>query len=234
MIDLLLVNPPKYAYNLMPSFRSQGLDCKVVITPGYADQAAFVQDDGNNISLSSVDSVTTALAFGPNGQRIVEGLNSAGKIVLGNISSPSHFQRRLQHYLADKPSTGAWKFDLVSFKGRHVLAYAKFYNEAYGWKLIDRTKQDLPFFSGRIEEVFEFGDHMGIQNGPWQIYIDNESNFRCRFCFGKESSTGFQKHFEHIWPSVLLHMKEDSKKAAAAFYNWSDRNGSSKRFDVKK
>lgn len=233
MIDLLLINPAEHAYASLTEFKSQGLNCKVVITPGYAKQATFVQDS-DIVALSSVSSVTTALAYGPNGQRIVEELSSAGKILLTNMGSPAHFQKRLQYYLKDEIETGTWLYELVSFDGRHVLSYAKFYNSTYGWKLAVREKQDLPFFSSRIEKVFDIADQLGVRNGPSQIYIDNEENFNCRFCFGNQSASQLQKHFKHIWPIILIHAKDNPKKATVSFYDWVDRNGSSKRFDIVK
>ena len=233
MIDLLLINPHEKAYDTLLAFKAQGLTCKAVITPGYVKEADFVGQE-DRTRLKEVTAVTTALAFGKNGQNIVEELNSAGKIILGNLSTPARFQKRLQDYFNydTQVKTGTWLFETVSFKGRHVLCYSKFYNEAYGWKFIDRSKQDLPFFSGRIEEVFEYLDAMGVLNGPTQVYIDNESKFSIRFCPGIQNSEKLQKHFSHIWPEVLAQEKKDTKLAMSAFYSWADRFGSAKRFSL--
>lgn len=233
MIDLLLINPHETAYNALLPFKSQGLTCKAVLTPGYVNEAHFV-DLQDRILIKDVDTVTSAMAFGQNGQRIVEELNSAGKVVLGNLSTPSRFQKRLQDYFNfdTKVKTGTWLFETVSFKGRHVLCYSKFYNEAYGWKFIGRSKQDLPFFSSRIEEVFEYLDSMGVLNGATQVYIDNESKFSIRFCPGIQNSEKLQKHFSHIWPEVLVQEKKETRLAMSAFYSWADRFGSAKRFDI--
>lgn len=233
MIDLLLINPHETAYNMLLDFKSQGLACKALVTPGYASEALFVNEE-DRVRLKEISTVTTAMAFGQNGQSIAEELNSAGKVVLGNLSTPSRFQKRLQSFYQHdtKVKTGTWLFEIVSFKGRHVLCYSKFYNEAYGWKFIDRTKQDLPFFSGRIEEVFEYLDTMGVLNGPTQVYIDNESKFSIRFCPRIQDVKQLQKHFSHIWPEVLAQEKKDTKLAMSAFYSWADRFGSAKRFDI--
>lgn len=233
MIDLLLINPNKRAYDTLLTFKSQGLTCKAVVTSGYASEALFVNEE-DRVQLKEISTVTSAMAFGPNGHRIVEELNSSEKIVLGNLSTPGRFQKRLQDYFSfdTKVKTGTWLFETVSFKGRHVLCYSKVYTEAYGWRLIDRSKQDLPFFSGRIEEVFEYLDSMGVLNGPTQVFIDNESKFSIRFCFGIQQIEKLQKHFSHIWPEVLAQEKKDTKLGMSAFYSWADRCGSSKRFEV--
>lgn len=232
MIDLLLINPHKKAYNTLLAFKAQGLTCKAVITPGYANEALFVNEE-DRVQLKEISTATSAIAFGKNGQNIVEELNSAGKITLGNSSTPARFQKRLQDYFNfDTPiKTGTWIFETVSFKGRHVLCYSKFYDEAYGWLSIDRSKQDLPSFSGRIEELFEYLDDTGVLNGPTQVYVDGESKFSIRFCFGVQQTEKLQKHFSKIWPEVLAREKKDTKLAMMSFYSWAERYGSSKRFE---
>lgn len=235
MIDLLLVNPYKNAYNVLLDFKAQGLTCKAALTPGYVKEAEFV-DQEDRIHLNEVTTVTTALAFGKNGQNIVEELNSAGIITLGNVSTPACFQKRLQDYFNHDTlvKTGTLLFETVSFNGRHVLCYSAFYNEAYEWKFISRDTQDLPVFSERIEEVFEYLDAMGILNGPTQVYIDSESNFAIKCCCGSlQDPKQLQKHFVHIWPKILAAQeKKDTKLTMSAFYSWADQFGSTKRFSL--
>lgn len=238
MIDLLLINPHESAYNtLLPIFKSQDLICKSIVTPDYLHEAKWVTDE-DHVFLEDITMVTTALGFGLNGQSLVETLNSTGKIVLGNLSWSDLVQKRLQHYLNfsnTKINNETWLFETVSFKGRHVLCYSKFYN--HEWKFIGRSEQNLPFFSDKIEEVFEYLDVMGISNGPAQVYIDSESKFQINLDMwannlDKINLNQLQKHFIHIWPKVLAQGKKNTKLAISTFYRWVDQFGSSKRFSL--
>lgn len=258
MIDLLLINPPGHIHSVLPVFKSQKLDCKIIVTPESGEHAKFVLEE-ERVTLESIEEVTTALSWGPRGQRVVEQLDSAKKIKLGNINSPVHSQRRLETYYKEQPlGPNSWVFELVSFRGRHVLSYARFndpigsfHDPKPGWRLISHQEQNFPFFTEKVEEVFEYIDAIGGLSGPFQVYIDHESNFSYKGCFGNHPRAdsgaaipmqqrhrhlfdGLEKKFGDIWPTVLLNLKNNmDKNAIQVFYEWANSKGSTKKFGFK-
>lgn len=231
MIDLLLVNPGEQRYQRLESFKKAGLNCKVLLTLGFQKAANYVLPE-DIVLFKNISSVTTAIGFGARGLDIVEDLNSLGKIILGNSKDADKIKNRKDLRLVRDPAAGDWILEFTSYKGRHVLCHAMFYHPSWGWKMIIRSKQDLPFFSNLVEDAIEFLDNLGILNGPTQVNFSSQQEFNIRPNFGGKTIKVPAKQFDLIWPAVLSKESVDPRLAMSAFYNWAEENGSSKRFEV--
>lgn len=232
MIDLLLVNPGELRYQRLADFKRPGLNCKVLLTSGFKQNAGHVLAE-DIVAVEDITKVTSAIGFAPIGLGLLEKLNLSNKITLGNSKSKEHIEKRSKYYLGREALVGDWILEFVSYKGRHVLCHAMFYNPAYGWRMIARNKQDLPFFSNLVEDAVNFLDYLGILNGPNQVNFSSTQEFNLRPFYGGKTVSESQKVFDAIWPLVLEKEKIDPKMAMTAFYTWAERLGPSKRFELK-
>ena len=232
MIDLLLVNPGELRYQRLADFKKQGLNCKVLLTSGFKQNAGHVLAE-DIVTENAITKVTSAIGFAPIGLALVEKLNLSNKITLGNSKNTEHIEKRSKYHLGREAQIGDWILEFVSYKGRHVLCHAMFFNPAYGWRMIARNKQDLPFFSTLVEDAVDFLDHLGILNGPSQVNFSNTQEFNIKPCYGGKTISESQKLFDTIWPLVLEKEKIDPRLALTAFYAWTERHGASKRFELQ-
>jgi hypothetical protein len=232
MIDLLLINPGELRYQRLADFKKQGLNCKVVLTSGFEQNAGYVLAE-DIVRADNITKVTSAIGFASVGLGLLEKLNLSNKITLGNSKSKEHIEKRAKYHLGREALVGDWMLEFVSYKGRHVLCHAMFYNPAYGWKMIARNKQDLPFFSTLVEDAVDFLDDLGILNGPNQVNFSNTQEFNLRPFYGGKTISKSQKLFDTAWLLVLEKEKIDPRLALTAFYAWAERFGPSKRFELK-
>ena len=232
MIDLLLVNPGELRYQRLADFKNLGLNCKVLLTSSFKQNADHVLEE-DIVQANNITKVTSAIGFAPVGLGVIEKLNLSNKITLGNSKTTEHIEKRSKYCLSREPLVGDWILEFVSYKGRHVLCHAMFYNPAYGWRMISRSKQDLPFFSTLVENAVDFLDNLGILNGPNQVNFSNTQEFNLRPSYGGKTISESQKLFDTAWPLVLEKEKIDPRLAMTAFYAWAERHGPSKRFELK-
>jgi len=232
MIDLLLVNPSETSYKRLANLKKFDLNCKVTLVSGFTDKTGYVSAE-DIVKFNDISKITSAIGFGPYSLKAIQVLNQSDKIVLGNSKNQNHFEKYIKHILNRKEQQHDWRLEFISYKGRHVLCHAMFYNTAYGWKLIAREKQDFPFFSNLVENAIALLDELGIMNGPNQVCFSGQQEFNIIPYYGIKPLRESTKQIDWIWPIVLDKEKINPKLAQEAFYSWVEETGPSKRFRFK-
>jgi len=214
MIDLLMLNPGAQADPLACALDANNVSYHIVTTSGqmfaYPPELSILDLNTNPWDRSQI--YKSALSWTNGGQRWLDGL--ANQIVLHNEPLPT----RAEYYLADKFEFELGKmFNTLSFKGQHVIIDAFVYKDAK-WSLI--KDQTLPFFINGVERAFTFLDHVGVLNGPCQVFIKPDGKLSIR-------------RFLDIWPAVLALEVTDSIEASNVFHSWIERTGPAKQFQLE-
>jgi hypothetical protein len=230
MIDLLLVNPSPNGIKLVNYLRPKELSYKIVITSGHMLGYASADENIIDLNTTSVDSslqFKSAVAWNHAGQRFVEFIKD--QIVLRNVDGLA--ENRLKSYLSiSEFAENALIVETVSYKGRHVVN-SVMVNNGGQWKLF--KEQDHPYYIDSIEKAFNILDENGVINGPAQVFI-NENNHYIKLCpvDSEYVQRSVKKHYADIWPVVLKLEVDNPKKTLLSFYDWTERHGSSKKFQL--
>lgn len=227
MIDLLLVNPESRTDDLISALSVHNITVQIAKTSGKTFEYA------NNLNVIDLDKsqvyqdqgFISAIAFDYHGQLWLDSISN--QIWLHN----KPLVDRTANYLTSKFEVEFGKmFNILSYKGRHVIVDAFVYKDAK-WNVI--KDQTLPFFVNGVEDAFTFLDAAGILNGPSQVFIEPSGKVHVRLIpkaidFSKTST----RNFLDIWPHLLTLEVEQPKKAILAFYSWVERTGPSKQFQL--
>ena len=160
---------------------------------------------------------------------MVEKLTQADKILLSNVKDKA--ATRLENWNTGNEPDGTWVFETVSYKGRHVLNCGLLSREGNRHLV---KKQSNPHFENQVEYAFEALDDMGIVNGPAQIFIYPDDSISMRL-FPIDSlltQNGIKRHFMDIWNVILQREVETPKRALLAYYDWAERFGPTKKFQL--
>jgi len=228
MIDLLMLNPGARAGPLARALDANNVSYQIVTTADqifeYPPELSIL--DLNTSSWDCSKIYKSALAWTNSGQRWLDGLDN--QIVLHNTPVAD----RAEHYLSNKFEVELGRmFNILSYKGQHVIIDAFVYKDAK-WHLI--KDQTLPFFINGVERAFTFLDSVNILNGPCQVFIEPTGKLSIRMVPKDISLIKIStRRFLDIWPLVLS--LEDTKPASAklAFYSWIVRTGPAKQFQFE-
>jgi hypothetical protein len=225
MIDLLLVDPKDQAEPMVRALVANNVSYQIVKT--YGHDFAY-SAELNVIDLSSWDSLqtyTSAVAWTLDGQQWLDTISN--QIVLNNRPIAS----RKEYYLTNKFEVELGTvFNILSYKGRHVLIDASVYKDAK-WNLI--LDHSLPLFVNGVETAFAFLDSVGILNGPSQVFIKPNGSVLVRMVPKITTTKVSTRNFLDIWPYVLTLEVDQPKKTILAFYSWVERTGSAKQFQFE-
>ena len=231
MIDLLLVNPTANAAKFINYLEERQLTYKVVVTGGamlgYVPLEHVI--DLNTNPIDPELKCKSAIAWNYAGQRFVEAINS--QIVLANTHHQT--KERLASNANNVPKVeNSTIFETATYKGRHVLLSAMICKNDT-WTLF--KDQAHPFFIDNIERAFAELDAVGVLNGPAQVFLnpsDQSCSIKLRPVDSEYIYNAVTKHFFDIWPIVLLNEVDNPKKALLSFYDWAERKGSSKTYQL--
>lgn len=231
MIDILLVNPTLNAYKFVDFFKEKGITYNIVITNGhlvsYDIDSEFLYNYNTSPALGNDKTFKSAVGFNLAGQRLVEKLTQEDKILLANVKDKS--TARLENWSRGNEPDGAWLFETVSYKGRHVLNCCLLLREGK-WVLL--RNQSITHFETQVEYAFEALDDMGIKNGPAQIIINKDETISIRTfpIDNNDTQRSIKRHFIDIWNVILQREVEAPKRALLAYYDWAERFGPTKKF----
>lgn len=227
MIDLLLVNPNEQAESLVRLLSANNISYQIVTTNG---QMFSYPADINVLDLTTEQwdaskVYKSAIAWHASGQRWLDGISD--QIVLHN----KPLVDRKEHYLTSKFEVELGKmFNIVSYKGRHVIIDAFVYKDAK-WNII--RDQSLPFFVNGVEDAFAFLDTVGILNGPSQVFIEPSGKISVKLIPKNHNAKNIStRNFLEVWPNLIKLEVEQPKKTILEFYNWIERTGSAKQFQL--
>jgi len=228
MIDLLMLNPGAQAGPLARALDANNVSYQIVTTSGqmfaYPPELSIL--DLNTNPWDRLQIYKSALSWTNGGQRWLDGL--ANQIILHN----KPLVDRSEYYLATKFESELGKmFNILSYKGQHVIIDAFVYKDAK-WNLI--KDQTLPFFVNGVESAFTFLDSVGILNGPCQVFIEPNGKLSIRMVPKVISPANTStRSFLDIWPIVLALEAEDSTEASTVFHSWIERTGPAKQFQLE-
>ena len=166
MIDLLLLNPGEQAEPLARALSANNVSYQIVTTNGqmFGYPAELNVLDLNTNPWDKAQQYKSGIAWNTGGQRWLDGISD--QIWLHN----KPLVDRTANYLTSKFEVELGKmFNILSYKGRHVIVDAFVYKDAK-WNVI--KDQTLPFFVNGVEDAFTFLDAAGILNGPSQVFIE--------------------------------------------------------------
>jgi hypothetical protein len=227
MIDLLLLNPGEQAEPLCRALSANKISYQIVTTNGqmFAYPPELEILDLNTNPWDKSQKYKSGIAWNSSGQRWLDGISD--QIILNNRPIVD----RKEYYLTSKFEVELGKmFNILSYKGRHVIIDAFVYKDAK-WNLI--KDQTLPFFINGVEDAFAFLDSVGILNGPSQVFIEPNGTVSVRLVPKINTTKVSTRSFLDIWPYVLTLEVEQPKKAILAFYSWVERTGSAKQFQLE-
>jgi hypothetical protein len=227
MIDLLLVNPGEQAEPLARALDANNISYQIVTTMGqmfgYLPELNALNLNNNVWDREQI--YKSAMAWNSGGQKWLDGISE--QVILNNKPIVS----RKEYYLTNKFEVELGKmFNILSYKGRHVIIDAFVYKGAK-WSLI--KDQTLPFFINGVESAFTFLDSVGILNGPSQVFIEPNGTVSVRQVPKISPTKVSTRSFLDIWPYVLTLEVEQPKKAILAFYSWVERTGPAKQFQLE-
>ena len=232
MIDILLVNPTLNAYKFVDLFKEKGITYNIVITNGHLVSfdidSEFLYNYNTSPALGDDKTFISAVGFNLAGQRVIEKLTQADKILLSNVKDKT--TARLENWNTGDEPEGTWLFETVSYKGRHVLNCCLIFKE--GKWLLFKNHSTNPYFATQVEYAFEALDDMGITNGPAQVFINKDESISIRTFPIDSTNTQslIKKHFIDIWNVILQREVETPKRALLAYYDWAERFGPTKKF----
>jgi hypothetical protein len=227
MIDLLLLNPNEQAAPLARLLTANNVSYQIVTTNG---QMFGYPTDLNVLDLNTTmwdkeQVYKSGIAWNFSGQLWLDGISD--QVILHN----KPLIDRKEHYITTKFEVELGKmFNILSYKGRHVIIDAFVYKDAK-WNII--KDQTLPFFVNGVEDAFTYLDTAGILNGPSQVFIEPNGKISVRLipkAFGNAAIS--TRNFLDIWPQLLTLEVDQPKKALLAFYSWAERSGSTKQFQL--
>lgn len=227
MIDLLMLNPGAQAGPLARALEAGNVSYQIVTTPGqmfaYPPELGILDLNTNPWDRSQI--YKSALSWINGSQRWLDSLDD--QIILHNKPMAD----RAEHYLSSKFEFELGiMFNILSYKGQHVIIDAFVYKDAK-WNLI--KDQTLPFFINGVESAFTFLDSVGIQNGPCQVFIEPTGKLSIRMVPKAIGSVNIStRSFMDIWPTVLSLEHTKPASARLAFYSWIVRTGSAKQFQL--
>jgi hypothetical protein len=227
MIDLLLLNPGEQAEHLCRALVANKISYQIVTTNGqmFAYPPELETLDLNTNPWDKSQKYKSGIAWNSSGQRWLDGISD--QIILNNRPIVD----RKEYYLTSKFEVELGKlFNILSYKGRHVIVDAFVYKDAK-WSLI--KDQTLPFFINGVESAFAFLDSVGILNGPSQVFIEPNGTVSVRLVPKINTTKVSTRSFLDIWPYVLTLEVEQPKKAILAFYSWVERTGPAKQFQLE-
>lgn len=227
MIDLLLVNPENRTDELVAALSVHNITVQVAKTSGKTFEYS------NNLNVIDLaksqvyqdEGFISAIAFDYHGQLWLDSISD--QIWLHN----KPLVDRTANYPTTKFEVELGRvFNILSYKGRHVIVDAFVYKDA---KWIVIKDQTLPFFVNGVEDAFAFLDTVGILNGPSQVLLEPNGKVSVRLTPKEIGSTKIStRNFLDIWPHLLTLEVEQPKKAILAFYSWVERTGPSKQFQL--
>jgi len=228
MIDLLLLNPGAEAEPLARVLTANNVSYEIVNTAGqlFAYPPELTVLNLNNSPWDHAQQYKSAIAWNWGGQNWFDKIGD--QVLLHN----KPLVDRKEYYLTNKFEVELGRmFNILSYKGRHVIIDAFVYKNAR-WHVI--KDQSLPFYVNGVEEAFAFLDQVGLLNGPNQVFITPDGKISVRsvprpFVHAKTSN----RNFLDIWPHILTLEVEQPKKAILAFYSWVERTGSAKQFQLE-
>lgn len=227
MIDLLLLNPGEQAGPLSKALSANNVSYQIVTTNGqmfaYPPELNVLNLNTNPWDRNQI--YKSGMAWNVGGQRWLDGISD--QIILNN----KPLVDRKENYLTNKFEVELGKmFNILSYKGRHVIVDASVYKDV-NWNII--RDQTQPFFINGVEDTFAFLDTVGVLNGPSQVFIEPNKKVHVRLV-PKNLSTGniSTRSFLEIWPHLLTLEVEQPKKAILAFYSWVERTGPAKQFQL--
>jgi len=227
MIDLLLLNPGEQAQALVSALSVNNVNYQIVTTNGqmFAYPPSLDVLDLNTNPWDKSQIYKSSIAWNVNGQRWLDGISD--QVVLNNRPLID----RKENYITNKFEVELGKmFNILSYKGRHVIVDAFVYKNAT-WNII--KDQTTPFFVNGVEDAFTFLDTVGILNGPSQVFIEPSGKVSVRLVPKNITvASASTRKFLEIWPYLLTLEVEQPKKAILAFYNWVERTGSAKQFQL--
>jgi len=228
MTDILLVNPEAHADSYMRVLTDRGLTAQIIQTQGslFAYPAEYNAINLNSMALSTDVTYKSAIAWNKPGQLLIESM-LPGQVLLKNVGHVG----LMRNYIKSPFNVEDGQiFNAVSYKGRHVLIDAILFKDAK-WGLV--TNQDSAKFANNIETVFAHLDTNGILNGPSQIFLEENGTYSIKLtplrAVNEQYST---RSFLEIWLLILELEETNPKKAFNEFYNWAERTGSSKKFQL--
>lgn len=228
MIDLLLLNPGEQAEPLVRALSVNNVSYQIITTNG--QMFGYPLDlnvlDLNTNPWDKTQKYKSAIAWTTGGQKWLDGISE--QIVLHN----KPLVDRKEYYLTNKFEVELGKvFNILSYKGRHVLIDSFVYKDSK-WNAI--KDQTLPFFVNGVESAFTFLDSVGVLNGPSQVFIQPDGKISIRLVPKAinhiKTST---RNFLDIWPYLLTLEVAQPKRAILAFYSWVERTGPAKRFQFE-
>jgi hypothetical protein len=227
MIDLLLINPGEQAQALVSALSVNNVSYQIITTNGqmFAYPPSLDVLDLNTNPWDRSQQYKSSIAWNVSGQRWLDGISE--QVVLNN----KPLIDRKEHYLTNKFEVELGKmFNILSYKGRHVIIDAFVYKNAK-WNII--KDQTTPFFVNGVEDAFTFLDAAGILNGPSQVFIEPNGKVHVRLVPKNITvDSASTRKFLEIWPYLLTLEVEQPKKAILAFYSWVERTGPSKQFQL--
>jgi hypothetical protein len=227
MIDLLLLNPGEHAESFCQVLTANNVSYQIVTTPGqmFAYSSELEVFDLNVNPWDYTQQYKSGISWNRGGQKWLDHVSE--QIVLNN----KPLNNRISHYLLNKFEVELGKmFNILSYKGRHVLIDAFVYKNNK-WHLI--KDQTLPFFVNGVESAFTFLDSVGLLNGPSQVFIEPDGKISIRMIPKINTQKISTRTFLDIWPYVLTLEVEQPKKAILAFYSWVERTGPAKQFQLE-
>ena len=228
MIDLLMLNPGARAGPLARALDANNVSYQIVTTAeqvfAYPPELSIL--DLNTTSWDRSKIYKSALSWTIGGQRWLDSLDD--QIILHNKPVAD----RSEHYLTSKFDVELGRmFNILSYKGQHVIIDAFVYKDAK-WNLI--KDQTLPFFINGVERAFTFLDSVNILNGPCQVFIEPGGKLSIRMVPKDSSPVKIStRRFLDIWPLILSLEVEKPASARLAFYSWIVRTGPAKQFQLE-
>ena len=228
MIDILLVNPEGHADSYIRLLNAKKLTTAIIQTQGslFAYPAEYDAINLNSMALSTDVTYKSAIAWNKPGQLLIESMLPE-QLLLRNVGNVGMMKNYIK--AAFNVENGQI-FNIVSYKGRHVLIDVILFKDAK-WGLV--TNQDTTKFANNIETVFAHLDTNGILNGPSQIFLEENGTYSIKLtplrAVDEQYST---RNFLEIWPLILELEETNPKKALNEFYSWVERTGSSKKFQL--
>jgi hypothetical protein len=227
MIDLLLVNPGAQAETLTRVLTANHVSYQIVTTgeQTFAYPAELTVIDLNATVWNSVQQYKSAIAWNVKGQLWLDNISS--QVVLHNRP----LLDRKETYLIKPFEIELGKvFNVLSYKGRHVIIDAFVYKDAK-WNIF--KDQSQPFFINGVEDAFKFLDLMGILNGPSRVFVEPGGKVYVQLVpKATDANKISSRNFLDIWPYLLTLEVQQPKKAILAFYSWAERTGPSKKFQL--
>jgi hypothetical protein len=228
MIDLLILNPGVQAGPLVRALDAANVSYQIVTTPGqmfaYPPELSILDLNANPWDRSQI--YKSALSWTNGGQRWLDSIND--QIVLHNKPRAD----RSEYYLSSKFEFELGRmFNILSYKGQHVVIDAFVYKNAKWNSIKDQT---LPFFINGVESAFTFLDSVGVQNGPCQVFIEPAGKLSIRMvpkAIGLVNTS--TRSFLDIWPTILSLVEAKPAAARLAFFSWIVRTGPAKQFQLE-